>query len=397
MAHIGTLKRNDWQESLQPVAHGVTEILFDNRNVIDAIPPGLLVELLQFHVKRRDANNSIRVAELLPLVAAYNGEFGAELMIQMCHALDWDRQARQTALDVLRRYVRFVDPKSIERALARLGEALGEDVRHTLDATYAIRVILAGSEDMAGFALYVHLAAGFLRDTAVVYTDRTKPPGIRTLFSDLDSLVGGLTDEDRKALARNVLNIAKGVMALGRQQRDTRPRDLVLHYDALAAGNAPPLNALDVLRVMSGYFARNKRVEIKHGIPSSPHPLGDRAAPSLLREARIVARILRGLLLAFPMTENLTLTAENIRGEIESLWGELSLAERRKLVRELADDLQSIADSITMMFDTSDPRVLEPNNGVGRQLDSNRRRPESALEFYRFVYGYFMLRTGNKT
>ncbi len=397
MAHFGALKRHDWPEVLQPVADRVTELLFENSNVVDAIPVAPLVELLGFHVKRRDVNNSIRVGYLLPDVAAYKGEGGADIMIQMYRALDWDRQARSTALEVLRRYIRMVDPNTVEQMLARLGDALGEDVRHALDATYAFRVVLAGSEDMASYALYIHLTMRFLRDTAVVYTEKTKPPGIRTLFGDLDSLVGGLSDEERKALSRAMLNVARAISALGKQQHDNRPRDLETHYNALAAGTAAPLSALDVLRVMGGFFARNRRIEIQHDIPASAHPLGDRAAPSLLAEARVVARTLRSLILAFPADEKVTLSAEAIRAEAESLWAELSLADRRKLVRALADDLQSIPTLLTMMYDTSDPRVLEENNGIGRQLDMTKRRPETALEFYRFVCGYFSQRAGNQS
>ncbi len=397
MAHFGALKRHDWNEALQPVADYVTELLFDNNNVVDAIPVAPLVELLGFHVRRRDVANSVRVGYLLPDVAAYKGESGAEVMIQMYRALDWDRQARSTALEVLRRYIRTVDPEMVEQMLAQLGDALGEPVRRALDATYAFRVVLAGSEDMASYALYIHLTLRFLRDTAVCYTEKTRPPGIRTLFGDLDSLVGGLSDDERRALARNVFNIGRAISALGRQARDNRPRDLETHYNALAAGSAAPTSALDVWRIMGGYFARNKRIEIRQDIPASAHPLGDRAAPSLLAESRAVARTLRSLLLAFPADEKITLSAEAIRGETESLWAELKVEDRRKLVRALADDLQTIPTLVTLMYDSSDPRVLEENNGTGRQLDVTKRRPETALEFYRFVSGYFSQRAGNQS
>jgi hypothetical protein len=396
MAHMGALKRGNWSSSLHEIAGSVTALLFTNRTIVEAIPPASLLELLDYHAQRRDSTESIRVAGLLPMVAAQKGEGGAAMMAQMYRTLDWEKQTRVAAVEILRRYIRQTDKAFAWQAVARLTEALGARFGPVLEATYAIRV-MRDSEDLSSYAMLLHLTTRLLRDTALVYIDKRSAPTLKMLMGDLDSLVGGLTDDDRQTLATAVMNLARAVEQLGKQYRQTRPKDSDAHQGQITQGKGQPLNALDVLRVLGGYFTRGKRLQVKFQQAASPHPFTDRAAPSLLLETQVAVRMLRNLLQAFPPEHTINVTSDALRAEMESLWGDLSLTERRRLVRTLAGDFQQLPELITHIYETSDPKALEPTSGLGRKLDANRQRPESPMELYRFVNGYFKMRTRQKS
>ena len=392
MAHFGALKRANWPDNLQEIAVNLTALLLSNPPVAEAIPMQAMYELLQFHARRRDLNGAAQVASMMPLLAAHRGDSGLSLIAQSYRLMDWDNQARAAALEVLRRYIRTVDEVYANHAVDRLATALGEAIRPPLEAAHALRLMMDG-EDISGYAVLLHMTAQFVTDTALVYIDKRGGPSLKALFGDLDSLVGGLTDDDREALATTLLELGRAIEALGRQQKQNRPRDLNSHIGGLVEGQAQPLTALDVLRLLGGYFARGRRVSVPLVQAATTHPFRDRAAPSLLLEAKMALRVLRNLLEAFPPDDKITISPNLLRGEVESLWTELPPGDRRNLVQDLGTDFQSIPDFVWQIYDSGDLKALEEGSGLGRKLDANRQRPESTLELYRFVHGYFKLRT----
>ena len=392
MAHFGALKRAGWPDNLQEIAINLTALLQSNLQVAEAIPMQAMFELLQFHIRRRDQNGAVQVAALLPLLAAHRGDSGLSLIAQSYRLMDWDNQARLAGLDMLRRYIRTVDELYANKAVDRLTTALGAAIRPQLEAAHALRLMMDG-EDVSGYAVLLHMTAQFVADTALVYVDKRSGPSLKGLFGDLDSLVGGLTDDDREALATTLLELGRAIEALGQQQKQNRPRDLNGHIGALLEGQAQPQTALDVLRLLGGYFARGRRISLPLVQAATTHPFRDRAAPSLLLESRMALRVLRNLLEAYPPDAKITLAPDVLRTEVDSLWAELPPGDRRNLVQDLGADFQSIPDLVWLIYSTGDLKALEDGSGVGRKLDANRQRPESTLELYRFVHGYFKLRT----
>ncbi|MFO7321648.1 MAG: hypothetical protein DIU68_007955 [Chloroflexota bacterium] len=391
MAHFGALAQARWTERLHESAINLTTLLASYPAVASVVPPACLMELLEYHTRRRDLVESMRVATLLPQVAASAGDQGTALIVKAFRLHDWDRPAQAAALDLLRRYIRAVDDERAEEAVNALVRALGENLAAPLMATCALRQMMGG-EDLASYALLLNVTVEFLHDTAVVYVDKREAPGLKSLLGDLDSLAGGLTDDDRDALARGMLQLGRAIEALGRRQKETRPRNLKSHVQALYEGKAQPKQALDVLRVLGGSLSdgRPQPVEIKQA-PTS-HPFRDRAAPSVLLEVRVAVRVLSNLARAFPPHRIAALTPPVLRAEIESLLADLPIAERNRVGAEIAADLLRLPELVWHIYNSGDTKALEESSSLGRKLDSNRQRPESTLEFYRFVRGYFMQR-----
>jgi len=395
MAYFGALEQHGWTQD--SIAAELSSLVFGNRMITDAIQLDLLMQLLNYHVRRRDSNFTVRVAQLLPIAAARKGEEGVAPMIEVYKLLDWDDAVKNVAMDSLRRFIRrssdAVALESIQTFKAQLGDKLGEG----LEAAYIIKRMMGG-ESLADYAYSVHTTAQFLYDTGLTFADKNKLPAIPALLSDLDSLNGGLNDTERNLLSSAAIDMLKTLGLLSGQHRSVRPRENDEQVQMLIDGKGSASTIFDIFRVMGGYFARGRRLSARTDKVAGNHPLADRSAPVLMREVNQIARLLKNALRTFPPnTPRIAIAADAIIGELESLWSDIALHERRTLVRDLAIDLQRIPELTLMMTERVDVKGLQDSsNGLTRKIDANRHRPENAMEFYRFIYGYFHSRIKTK-
>ncbi len=401
MAHFGALQQHQWSPALKPIANQLTALMLEHRLVTEAVPIDLLLELLRFHCSQQDVKSAVSVASLMAMPAARMGEQGIAPMTEMYRALQWNNnrdsqveaaeEARKGGLENLRRFIRACDEATARIATNQLG-TLGEPILEALKATYIVRRLLGG-ENIADYAYALHTTANFLQDTGSAFADRSRLPLLNTLIGDLDALSGGLSDADRKIIADSLLDIIKFIGGLAQQHRSNRPKDNDETIQSLLDARTPAQSVLDMFRVMSGYFGRGQRIFVKLERGIDNHPLGDRTATALLRELQIIARLLKNALLTFPFSGRISVEPAALNGEIESLWGDIPLHERRELVADLTLDLQRISEMILLITNKIEVKTLLESNGTTKKLDSQRQRPENTLEFYRFVHGYFRGRT----
>ena len=395
MAYFGALEQHRWSNVIEGVAAELTTLVFSNRLIIEAIQLDLITQLLQYHVQRHDTNFTMRVASLVPAAAARRGEAGLAPLIQMYRALNWDDEVRATAIEALRRFVRRCSDSFAPLAIDRFREELGADIGASLEATHVMRRLMGG-EDLADYAYSLHTVAQFLYDTGLTYVDKNNLPSIPALLSDLDSLNGGLNDTERKALTAALLDIIRVTAALSDQHRKVHSRENDDQIDALLRGEGSAQSVFDIFRVMGGYFARGRRLTARTDRSMTNHPLADRSAPILMRELQQMSRLLKAALRAFLSDSTISLNSKAIQGEMESLWSDIALYERRMLVRDLAIDLERIPELMLMITEKVDTKALIDNSGLARRLDANKQKPESTLGFYRFMYGYFYTRIRRK-
>jgi hypothetical protein len=124
----------------------------------------------------------------------------------------------------------------------------------------------------------------------------------------------------------------------------------------------------------------------------SQHIFGDRTAPKVLDETRIASAVLQSALTAFPPNRKITISAEAIRSEMDSLWGDIPLEKQREIVRELMTDLQRVGELAYVIAASGNPKAMEDGN-FARKLEEASQQPKSTLEMYRFVSGYFRARS----
>ncbi len=391
MAHIGALEGHEWSSDLDPVSEAVTEMLFEHPAILEVIPSSAMIALLRFYIKRKDPTNTVKVARLLPQVAARDGAKGINLIGRMYKMMDFDERVRAEGLELLRRFVWSAPDELARQGVTAFGREFGINVQQALEASYALRRMMDGVE-IAEYAEFLHITADFLFDTAAAYADRSRIPSIGALYNNLESMTGGLSDDDRKTITDELLNLGRAILVLGDHAKINRPRDNEKHIENLLANKSAPATALDVFWIMGGYLTKGKRYPMRLERALSQHALGERAAPVLRDTARIANAVLRGLLRAFPPDKKITLSVEALRGALESLWSELPLSRQREIIRDLAIDLQRVAElSAVISLDGSDKAMEE--SGLARKLDENKQQPRNTLELYRFVSGYFKQRT----
>lgn len=390
MAYIGSLEGHGWATALDPIAEEATQMLFENPGIVKMIPSSAVLSLIKFHIKRQDVEKTIRVSGMLSIAAAREGSKGINLIGRMFKMMDWDDRTRLASLEVARRYVRHAIDADARRAIEILGREYGQKVSEALETTFAIKQLLGGIE-LAEYAEFLHTAAQLLYDTALTYSDKAKIPTIGGLMSNLDSMGGNLSREDRLAMAEEIIDLGKAIALLGKQWAQYKPRDTDQYVNELLNGQVDPAAALDVFWIMSGYLSKGRRQPVSLQRILTQHPFAERPAPIAVEETKIAGALLETTLKAFPPNKKVTLSAPSITAEMDSLWGDIPLEKQREIVRDLAADFQRVAELTMIISESGNIKVLE-DSGAGRKLEQGEQQPKNTLEMFRFVSGYFKAR-----
>jgi hypothetical protein len=391
MAQYGALQQHQWDPALSAVTTDLNSLVLGNPRAAEQAPLALLLRIIQHQAQHKDSASAMRVAEMIPGMAAREGEAGTSTMLKVCYVMRENEQMRANAVELLRRYVRLLPEQADRTAVARLSSRLGGRVKRTLEATLLLKRLFDGVS-LVEYAGFLHITAQFLHDTGLAYVERDRVPGLKILLGDLDSLNGGFKNDDRKALVREILTLGKLLVTLAQRQKNLRPRNGDAITAALLNGTQDAVGPLDLMLLLGGYFARGTRAPYNIEQSLQSHPLGPRAAGDLLAHAKISNTLLRAYLRLFPIDSKRHFSASALRGELESLWDDIPLHERRKLVHDLAVDFQRLPLLITHIAMHGSSRVLNDGDSLARRLESGQRRPESTLELYRFISGYFRKR-----
>ncbi|MCA9905616.1 MAG: hypothetical protein KC547_17295, partial [Anaerolineae bacterium] len=379
LGHYGALQQHAWSTTLNASIMDLNALVIGNPVTAAQAPMTLLLGLVKYHVGQHDPKQALRVAELVPEIAVTEGKDGITSMLRLSYLLRGDAPLRAGAIDLLRHYIRRLPDKTDRLAAARISQRLGSKVKQTLEATVAIKRLFGGMS-IEDYAIHLHQTAELLHETAVAYVDRERVPGIKVLIGDLDALNGGLTDDDREALSRHIVELGRTLVALAQRKEVESAKDADVERDALVAGDEDARTALDLLFVIGGYFSQGKRIQYHVEQSLSVHPLGTRSAPDLVRHTRVAAGLLRTLLKMFPAQGERVYATKVLHAELESLWDEIPIDRRRKLAQDLAQDFQRLSILIFYIANRGNPRVLREDDRTGRKLNANQRKPESTLE-----------------
>ncbi len=390
MAYIGILEAHSWSSALDRIAQQATVMLLENSDIAKVIPASAMIALLKFHISRKDVDQTIRVASVMPQVAIREGSRGINLIGRMYKLMDWDDKIRIAALELLRRYVRIAPDADARKAVTAFGREFGAGIQQVTETSYAMRRML-DNLDLVEYGDFLHVTAELLYDTALTYADKSKIPSIGALRNSLDSLGGSLSSNDRIVLANELNTVGKNLLELGKPWQ-ARARELDQHIENLLQGRRDPTCALDVFWIVAGYLARGKRQPLKMQRILSPHIFGERTAPHVLDDTRIVSAVLQSALTAFPPNHKITLSAASIREEMDSLWGDIALDKQREIVRELTTDLQRVGELCYLIAASGNPKAME-DGSFARKLEDSSQQPKNTLEMYRFVGGYFRARS----
>jgi hypothetical protein len=383
VASMGALEAGGWSPLLKPVADEVMETLDVNPNYLEVMNTESVVALVTYWARQGDVLNTIRAAGFVPTVAAYQESGGLDAIGAMYKLMTWDNQTRVAALELMRRYVRKAEDREARAAVAFFGRELGPEVRRTLEVTYMLKRFM-GDMPIDEYAAALRGATNLLQDMAGAYTGRDVP-STSLIATSLDDVSSGVGREERVVSGELLVNAGKAIITLGKHFRAHGSRNNP-QIELLLSMRADPTSAIDVFRVMGGYFAKGNRYPFK--LEPVHLPFGKRSGPQFHLEIKYISWIVGAAVGAFPTDKPFKLTAKEIRDELDSIWSELSDEEQRTLVKTLAIDLQSIAELVPIIADAGDAKALEAS-GLGEKLEATKQRPRSLIEMFRFVYGYF--------
>lgn len=385
MIYVSALLSRRWADDQDYAARRLTTMIFNDHHLIDTVGAHHVLQLLTYYARHKQTLDALRVGAALVDHLLEAGLEGAQIIVRLWPTVTWDSEATEAAKELLRRYVRGIPQRDLPAVVKLLQRELGKGVGDMLRATWLLRLAM-GEKDLPGFAEQVRVAAHLLTDIASVYhSDKERPP-LHRLRRELDTLTGGLSDYDRERMAENFLAIARLVFALGTAPSpNARSR---LPDALLASGDLPPRTGLELLFFWGGYLAQGELFALNLERASMAHLFGSRSAAVLLLETTATRQLLENLLTAFETEEVARCSPQTLMAELASQWNVVSLYHQRQLAQTLPQDCHHLAHVIRLMAASATDRALS-QNALGRQLETGRRQPESALEALRWIHGYF--------
>jgi len=388
VASVGVLESREASPELDEIAQDATDYLLREQVLLEVVPPGTIIGLLDYYNKARNVDGLIDTAYLVPLAAAHHGNAGVKLLSEMYKRMAWDDRAHIAAMQMLRVYVRSADEDVAQKVISYYGKELGPQVKRTLDVTYTLRQVMDG--DLISYAEQLHAVVEFLYDTAAIYADSNRLPNQNTIYNALESLSGTLGREDKQSISENMMRLGQSIVRLGKQYRSARPRDEQAYIKRLLAGKTDPRSILDVFQIVAGVLNDGQFIEVDPPKMRTNYILEGRSSRVLKAEISAAARITTNVMAALLHNKSVDLKAEEIRDEIASMVAALADDKKRDLLT-LAEDLQRAVDLISRIEEQGDARAFE-DSGLGRKLDAGKQRPRNTLEFYRFVRGFYAAR-----
>jgi hypothetical protein len=386
IAAICSIRNHSNISELDAIAEQVCELFHDSPFLLNVVSADIVQGLVKYYSGRQDLVGITKITELVAVSAARMGSSGSKMIVDAYRQMNWSNQARAVGLEVLRSYARYEeDDKLARKVIAYFGKNPASKVYRSLEVTYTIKRLMS-AVDIVTFTEKMHTTVKFLMDTATLYEDGKRTPSASEISSTLGTLLGGLKSEERKALPNNLLAMSKTIITLNKRYNTDRGRDENKHVERLLKREIDPVTALDTLWVISGCLGRARRSSIKFS--KVIYPLEGRSTQELFDEVAISRDILSGLLYAFPEKNPIKLTVAEIVDELKTLREGMETDEQAELMRQLSLDMQYLVSLIAIIVEKGDSKAVEDSN-LGKNLDSGKQSPKSALEFYRFLYGFY--------
>lgn len=383
MAYRGALLNKQFDPALEPIIMKLTAAIIAEGRLVPVVGYDVCLRLVQFHARRQDEQHAVALAAVITNSLGRRKD-GLTVVGRLWTMLNWNKDLREAALELMRRYVRQVPVQYGRKIPAQVGPKLGSKVSDMLQAT-VVMTICTGGHGFDEFAAELAIAANLLTDMQAAYIHKPYPT-MHRLRSDLDGMSGGLDRQERAQMVADFMAVGELIMDLGGRRGGGRNR--AGQELKLIAGEETPRSAVDALLFIGGNLSGGTVIPPNIQREAMHHVLGGRSVNILLADLAVTRRLLLLLQTAFPANDALPIKREAFQAEIESLWKGLSLYNQRTIKPELSGDAQALAMLIGMMADAGEAKALT-DSGLGRNLAAGKREPKSALEAVRLFAGYF--------
>lgn len=391
-AYYAALVKLNWDKRLDILPRQLALILQSDPRLVRILGVDNSVRVLQALAEQENATDALRLAEALVRYALELGPAGTAVLVKGWKHLQWNDGIKQSSLELLRRYIRALDPDRSLTLPTYFAENISPEFGQPLVATRLVRIV-TGGRNVIQLAQQIAATKQLLLDMAITYHEGKVLPPVFRVKHDLDSMPGGASEEQRLATAHNLNEIARLIMELGKQKsRKTRSEDKTSpsSFRSLLreAREIPPTNSKEFLTWLGIQFSDTFSNELGLERKEAAHILGARSVVMLYQESTLAYQLLYRLSLAFPADTMPDYELPHLKAEIDSLWQQAPLYEQQKIQASLSADTQQISLLLSYIADRCDARALA-DRGIGKQLEQGKRQPHNEIEVLRFISGYF--------
>ncbi len=382
-ALTAVLISSEWSLAYRKLARRLTIMLYNDDGLVEHIGLENTVFLLEYHLSARDSVSTLEMISVVLNIALRMKRRGVDLIVRVWERIKQTPEISDVALDLLREYVRMADFEIAAHVPAYLGRQIGREMGAVLQATYLMRLVLNG-RDMFVFAQDLTLTVALLSDFAATYHPDKEPPPNHALRHSINSLTGGLSDDDRATIGHSIARVAELCYVLAHQQDRKRKADTV--ESELLNTRRVPETALDMLIYLGGYFNRRQRHTRDLYREGIQHVFANRSAIIVLEELPVVLAFMEDLFAAFPPdSEPPAVNLQSLNDEIDNLWSGLSLYNQRQAQETLATDSQFLAQLVPQIGGRVRERDFRNNH-----LAQGEQMPDNEIEAMIWISGYFL-------
>jgi hypothetical protein len=383
-AFAGALENQNWNANMEPAARRLTTLLFNTGELTRSVSTEEILRLLQFHGERNNPLDMIRTASSLIDKAIILGDKGPQFLTKAWHQLAWQPEVGQAAIELLRRYIRQVNPALAVGLPEYFRKELGKNVGDALQASYLVRNVI-GHDNLVEFADDLVVTVKLLYDIALPYSEKKDRPPLHRVKHDLDTMSGNVTETERQQIARQMVEIGDTIYELGVQANGRRRPNAGWDRDKIR--ETMPENVVEFMFWLASYFAENDIQPVDFDKDTPAHILGNRSISMFKDEIAVAHSIIKNLQFAFagPIEG---VNVDSLKDEAQSLWDDLSLYNQREYREPLTRAAWHLAYLLTYMSSRGNEQIFK-DKGSGRKLESGREEPTNGLEAIRWMSGYF--------
>ena len=386
VASISTLQRHTGAAELDDVALRIGQQLFDERYLIDVVPPAAIMGLLDHYASRRSLEGLEDVTPIVPYAMAALGAEGARTIVEIYKKIEWNSQAKAKGVEILSGYIRLLDEERGRKVMAYLLKELSPTLKAPLEVALTLKRMI-GDLTLTEYGQHLQYAVDFLTYTHQSYLDPKRIPAQVALANGLAAIPGKLDRAEHATMINNIREIGEAIVAYAKQHRPEYEEEA--RIGRLVNARQDPASAYEVMRVVAGQLIPNhERVTTKLTVPDIRYPLDGKTIPVLFRDIKATHLVLSSLRRAIPDNTPVRLPVGDIAREVAHIITSLLETPSNIQLQEIGRNLQHIINIVTMIQLSSDTKAFE-NPGFARKIESGNHRPRNTLEFYRFMYGYY--------
>lgn len=390
-AYYAALVKSNWDKRLDILPLQLARALQGDPRLVRVLGVENTIRVLQAIAEQENAVEALRLADALVRYAVELGNTGAAVLVAAWKHLQWNEDVKQAALELLRRYIRVLDPDRSQSLPVYFAEKIGPEFGAPLQATRLVRIV-TGGKNFTQVAEMITATQTLLLDLAITYHEGKVLPPLFRLRHDLDSMPGGVSEEEREITARNLSEIARLILEIGSQKTRRMKSDSTSpsSFRSLLreARDVPPKTPNDFLTWVGVQFADTLVTDLGLQRKEAAHILGARSVIMLYQETLMIYQLLYRLSLAFPAENPPAYELPHLKADIDSLWKGIPLYEQQRIQPTIGIATQQIALLITYIAERCDAKALA-DRGIGKQLEQGKRQPQNEIEALRFISGYF--------